>query len=223
MSRSAPVKAGSTPARLPRFGDDGSAVQLRVNGAAAHVAAISGSKGTDGPSVSAAAESAAGAPSNDVAAGAWSGNAHASAQRACVAFPHARGLAHPAATSSSSAAASGAAVSASPELRGSDDERPAAMNTGAAASHSGAEAFGTRKGPTSGMRRTPASAPSHSPVGASAPSEGGRGEGNPAPIGDISTAYDEPRSNFHAACPFDCPWHAENVPRGDFFRAEVRQ
>lgn len=149
------------------------------------------------------------------------------------------------------AAASGAAVSASPELRGSDDERPAAMNTGAAASHSGAEAFGTRKGPTSRMRRTPASAPSHSdaaggfggevavgpnpstdqfsrgvgsysPVGASAPSEEGRGEGNPAPIGDLSTAYDEPRSSFHAACAFDCPWHAENVPRGDFFRSERR-
>lgn len=154
-------------------------------------------------------------------------------------------------TPSFSAAAPVAAERAASSPRGSDVAPPVAVSPCAAASHSGAEAFGTRKGPTSRMRRTPASAPSHSdaaggfggevtvgpnpstdqfsrgvgsysPVGASAPSEGGRGEGNPAPIGDLSTAYDEPRSSFHAACAFDCPWHAENVPRGDFFRSERR-
>lgn len=121
------------------------------------------------------------------------------------------------------AAAPVAAERAASSSRGSDVAPPVAVSPCAAASHSGAKALGTREGPTSQMRRTPASAPSYSPVGASAPSEEGRGEGNPAPIGDLSTAYDEPRSNFHAACPFDCPWHAENVPRGDLFRTEGRR
>jgi hypothetical protein len=58
----------------------------------------------------------------------------------------------------------------------------------------------------------------------SAPIEGGtsaeKGTAGRAGLGstDLSFAYDEPRSNFHAACPFDCPWGREDVPRGDFFR-----
>lgn len=159
----------------------------------------------------------------DVAAGAWCGNAHGSAQRACGLPPHPRGCHFPAATSSSSAAAPVAAERAASSPRGSDVAPPVAVSPCAAAPVSGAEALGTREGPTSDMRRTPASAPSHSPVGASAPSEEGRGEGNPAPIGDLSTAYDEPRSSFHAACAFDCPWHDERVPRCGFFRTERRQ
>lgn len=59
---------------------------------------------------------------------------------------------------------------------------------------------------------------SPSPVGDVAPRDEGRKGKNAEPIGDLSTAYDEPRSNFHAACPFDCPWEREDVPRGDFFR-----
>lgn len=45
-----------------------------------------------------------------------------------------------------------------------------------------------------------------SPVGDVAPREEGRNGKNAEPIGDLSTAYDEPRSNFHAACPLDCAW-----------------